>query len=105
MQRARQFNIEFRVADAAANPYLALALLIDAGLDGVRKARTIDPASAPELPRSLGGALALAERSELVAGCLGAELLSGYLLFKRAEMASVAGLDEGEVCRRYAEVY
>jgi len=35
-QRARQFNVEFRVADATASPYLALAVMIQAGLDGVR---------------------------------------------------------------------
>ena len=34
---ARQFNAEFRVADAAASPYLALGMLVYAGLDGVRK--------------------------------------------------------------------
>jgi len=104
-QRARQFNLEFRVADAAANPYLALALLIEAGLDGLSRGREIDPATAAELPQSLAEAIALTESSELAARCLGSELLSGYVAFKRAELASVAGLDDDEVCRRYGDVY
>ena len=34
---AAQFNVEFRVADAAASPYLALGVLVWAGLDGLRR--------------------------------------------------------------------
>jgi len=36
-QHARQCNVEFRVADATASPYLALAVLVQAGLDGIRR--------------------------------------------------------------------
>jgi hypothetical protein len=32
-------------------------------------------------------------------------LLAAYLLFKRAEIDGLEGLDENEICRRYAEVY
>jgi glutamine synthetase len=102
-QRARQFNIEFRVADATANPYLALAVLIQAGLDGVRHARTIGPGQ--PLPTCLADALGLLEANEAVAQWLGPELLSGYLLFKRAEVQGLRDLDEREICRRYEEVY
>ena len=34
---ARQFNLEFRVCDAAASPYLALGAVIFAGADGLRR--------------------------------------------------------------------
>lgn len=102
-QRARQFNIEFRVADATANPYLALAVLIQAGLDGVRQKRTIGPAQ--QLPTCLADALTLLEANEAAAEWLGPELLSGYLLFKRAEAEGLRDLDEREICRRYEEAY
>jgi glutamine synthetase len=103
--RARQFNIEFRVADATANPYLALAILLQAGLDGIRERREIEPGRARPLPTHLGAALTLLEDTEEAAEWLGADLLSAYLLFKRAELAGVDNLTEEEVCRRYAEVY
>jgi glutamine synthetase len=49
--RARQFNVEFRVADATASPYLALAMLVQAGLDGIREGRELD--AQPAQPRRL----------------------------------------------------
>src|SRR5204863_5605923 len=76
---AAQFNIEYRVADAAASPYLALGALVWAGVDGVRHNRTLPPlptknfwdmsdaerdaAGVRPLPRSLGEALDLLEAS------------------------------------------
>jgi glutamine synthetase len=104
-QRARQFNVEFRVADATANPYLVLALLIQAGLDGIRERRQIELERPLPLPRSLSEALTHLERSESAADWLGAELLAAYLMFKRAEINGLENLDENEICRRYAEIY
>jgi len=105
VHRARQFNVEFRVADATANPYLALAMLVQAGLDGVRHQRRIDSTSPDPLPNSLAAALTCLEASETAGEWLGADLLSAYLLFKRAEIKGLENLDETEVCRRYAEAY
>lgn len=104
-QRARQFNIEFRVADATANPYLALAMLIQAGLDGVRLGLDIQTENPPALPTSLQEALSLLETSTRATEWLGPEFASAYLLFKQAEIRALDGLDELEICRRYAQVY
>ena len=104
-QRARQFNVEFRVADATANPYLALALLVQAGLEGVRAQRSIELTQPRSLPASLHEALDLLEASEHAAEWLGADVLSAYLLFKRAEIKAVEGLDERTICQRYAAAY
>src|SRR5206468_3498966 len=38
---AQQFNVEYRVADAAASPYLALGALVWAGVDGIRQHRSL----------------------------------------------------------------
>jgi len=105
VQRAKQFNVEFRVCDATANPYLALAVLVQAGLDGIRARREIDPGSRRALPASLAQALALLQQTPAATDWLGAELLAGYLLFKRAEYQALESLEESEICRRYAEVY
>jgi glutamine synthetase len=104
-ERARQYNVEFRVADAAANPYLALATLVQAGLDGVRRGLEIESAKPPSLPTSLGEALSLLEESRAAGEWLGTDLHAAYLAFKRAELAGLADLDEEEICRRYAEAY
>jgi glutamine synthetase len=104
-QRAAQFNVEFRVADATASPYLALAMMVQAGLDGVRHQWEIESMDSRALPSHLGQALDLLEASESAAEWLGGDLLSAYLQFKRAEIESLADLNETEICRRYAEVY
>ena len=102
---ARQYNVEFRVADATASPYLALAALVLAGLDGIRHQRQINAGSAQALPGSLGEALTLLEADDSAAEWFGAEWLSAYLQFKRAEIDGLDNLDETEVCRRYAQAY
>jgi glutamine synthetase len=104
-RRARQCNVEFRVADATASPYLVLAMLVQAGLDGIRHRREIDLKTPRQLPATLGRALTLLEACETAAEWLGAEVLSAYVKFKRAEIAGLENLDESEICRRYAEVY
>jgi glutamine synthetase len=102
---ARQFNVEFRVADAAASPYLALAALVAAGLDGIRDRRDLATLTPRPLPSSLGQALSLLEADDRAAEWLGPELLAAYVLFKRAELKGLEDIEEAEICRRYAEVY
>jgi glutamine synthetase len=104
-QRARQFNIEFRVADATASPYLALAMLVQAGLDGIRQRRDLEGHVPQPLPDSLGKALTLLEASAAAEEWLGPELLPAYVAFKRAEIKGLDNLDESEICRRYEQVY
>jgi glutamine synthetase len=102
---ARQFNVEFRVADAAASPYLALGVLVWAGLDGLRHRRRLaDHAPAP-LPASLDQALERFAASPAVAGWFGPLFHDVYLRFKRSELKALAGLDEAQICDRYAAVY
>ncbi len=103
--RARQCNVEFRVADATASPYLALAVMVHAGLDGIRHRRGIEAEKPQPLPTSLAAALTLFQESEDAKEWLGADVHSAYLQFKQAEISSLDNFDESEVCRRYAEVY
>jgi glutamine synthetase len=103
--RARQFNVEFRVADATASPYLALAMLVQAGLDGVRHQWEIEALTPKPLPADLGQALDLLELNDSAAEWLGVDLFAAYLQFKRAEIKGLENLSETEICRRYAEVY
>ncbi|MGF6228757.1 glutamine synthetase [Inquilinus ginsengisoli] len=119
--RARQIHLEFRAADACANPHLVLALLIRAGLEGIRaglpqpEAVAGDPADlAPDeaerlgvrrLPSSLPDALAALQADPVALGWLPEPMRSAYFAMKRAEQAMVDGLDAKAQCARYGEVY
>jgi glutamine synthetase len=104
-QRARGYSLEFRVADATASPYLALAVAVQAGLDGIRHGWEIEAMDARPLPTDLEQALQLLEASEAAAQWLGTDLHSAYVLYKRAEIEGLKTKDEAGICRRYAEVY
>jgi len=82
-----------------------LAMLVQAGLDGIRGRRDPVKHTPCPLPATLAQALDLLEATEPAAQWLGEELLPAYLRFKRAEIQSLESLDEREICRRYAEVY
>ena len=101
---ARQFNIEFRVADAAASPYLALGAMVWAGVDGIRRGLDL-PAEGPPLPASLGEALDALEACAPAKDWMGPQFLNAYLIHKRGELSGLAGLDEKACCERYALTY
>ncbi len=118
---AAQFNLEYRVCDAAASPYMALGALVWAGVDGIRRglglpARPAEnfwsmseaaraEAGAHPLPRSLAAALAALEATPQAKDWFGDRFLDAYLMFKRSEIAALDGLGEDAICARYAEVY
>jgi glutamine synthetase len=101
---ARQYNLEFRVADAAASPYLALGALVWAGVDGIRRKLEI-PAEGPPLPATLAAALDALEACAPAKTWMGPSFLNAYLVHKRGELAGLEGLDEKQTCQRYAETY
>ena len=102
---ARQFNIEYRCADAAASPYLALGAIVWAGVDGIRRGRALPTGEGAPLPATLGAALDALEATPEADEWFGATYLSTYLMHKRSEFASLAGLSEAEQCARYAATY
>jgi glutamine synthetase len=94
-------RIEFRATDAGTNIYLASALLLAAGLDGIKKkiepiestTRNIEHLTEEErvkmgitkLPSNLKESLDALEKSTLVKEVLGEELLNIFLKVKREE--------------------
>lgn len=96
-------RIELRSPDSASNPYLALALCIEAGLDGLRN--KIEPPADVEgnifnmtpderkaagiktLPENLGAALDEMEKDDFIRGVLGEEISRKFLKAKRNEFA------------------
>jgi glutamine synthetase len=101
--KGQSSRVEFRSLDSAANPYLAFALMLAAGLKGIeegyelpheaeddvwsltereRRALGIKP-----LPSSLAEAITAMEDSELVAETLGEHVFDFFLRNKQAEWA------------------
>jgi glutamine synthetase len=94
-------RIEVRSIDSGANPYLAYALLLAAGLKGVEEGYELPPGAEDDvwalsnserramgiepLPQNLGEALTLMERSDLVAETLGEHVFDFFLRNKRQE--------------------
>jgi len=94
-------RIEYRALDSACNPYLALALLLAAGLNGIEENLELPPGAEDDvwslspserramglepLPTSLNRAIQTMERSELVAETLGEHVFEFFLRNKRAE--------------------
>jgi glutamine synthetase len=99
--KGQSTRIELRSIDSAANPYLAYAVMLAAGLKGVENSYEL-PAGAEDnvwaltdrerramgirpLPRNLDDALVVMESSELVAETLGEHVFDFFLRNKRAE--------------------
>jgi glutamine synthetase len=118
---ARQFNVEYRVADATASPYMALGALVHAGVDGIRKNMALPkPTERPfsemrdvergaagmrVLPNTLRSALVLLSASPVAVGWFGQSFLDLYVNFKSEEEQMMTGLDAQAICNRYAEIY
>ena len=104
---ARQFNVEFRVCDAAASPYLALGAVIFAGADGIRRKLALPPSadSSSPLPHSLASALDNMAASPALQSWLSPVFLEAYLRHKRSEIHHVGEWAVNELCARYFEVY
>jgi glutamine synthetase len=104
---ARQFNIEFRVSDGAASPYMALGAIIFAGADGLRRKLALPPSAdgVEPLPHSLARALDTMAASKAVQSWFGPVFLEAYLRHKRSEVQHVAEWAVNELCGRYFEIY
>jgi len=87
-------RIESRIPGADANPYLALAAMLAAGLDGIE--RQIEPAAAfqgdvyanealPHVPRTLHEAINALEGSDFARNAFGTDIIAHYLHFARTE--------------------
>ena len=118
---ARQYNIEYRAADATANPYLALAAIVRAGLEGLRRRAPTPPliVGDPEemseeerralglvrLPTSLEAALAALEADPVVTGWFAPVFLECFTGVKRGEIAHLEGRHPADLCALYGGLF
>ncbi len=94
-------HLELKTVDATANPYIAMAGVIAAGLDGVRRQLVlphpidVDPATLTEserqnhninrLPINLGEAIAQFQQNQVLQDAFGSNLASAFLAVRQAE--------------------
>ena len=119
--RGDAFNIEFRFADATANPYLAIGAIVRAGLGGIRDALPApalvnrDPADLSDaerealgvntLPASLDAAVDAFEEDALARSWFTATMVEAYTALKRREAKTCADSTPADMCERYARAY
>lgn len=93
---AKSVHMELRSPDSCLNPYLAFALLLNAGLEGVEQQLPLneplhsdevpcDTGQFARLPRDLGEAIAAAEGSDFVKSVITEDILQLFVSAKREE--------------------
>ena len=119
--KAAQFNFEFRAADATASPYLQLAAIVHAGVQGIEEGLQVpeatqedlsllDPAALAErgykrLPTTLEEALKRFEANGTVTGWFPQGFADVYVKHKLGEIDHLKGRELKDVCAAYEEVY
>jgi glutamine synthetase len=114
-------RVECRAADSACNPYLAAAMLLAAGLEGIREqldpgepnlvnAYTLSPEQRAErglttLPRTLGEAIEAFAADPLGRQVFGEEMADAFISFKRQEWASYHATVSAWERERYLELF
>ena len=104
LDKASTTRIEYRSPDPACNPYLAFAIMLSAGLEGVEKQYEVPPpmeknvaemssaererAGIKTLPLDLSQAIDLAEGSDLLRNALGDHIFEKFIANKKIEWAN-----------------
>jgi len=120
-KRGMSTRCEVRLPDPACNPYLALAVMLAAGLDGVENEleprepvnKNIFTMSEREkrrlkigqIPADLSQALDVLEKDQVVLEALGEHIAEHYIAAKRAEWAEYISLVHPWERERYLEAY
>jgi len=94
--RGESLRIEYRVPGGDANPYLAVASILAAGLHGIERELPLEPpytgnaftSGRPRLPETLADAVALWEASAVAHEAFGADVVAHYAAAAGAELAA-----------------
>ncbi|MDO8593213.1 MAG: type I glutamate--ammonia ligase [bacterium] len=119
--REKAVRCELRCPDPAANPYLAFAVMLASGLDGI-KSKLAPPESIEEnifkfsdeqakqhnvgnLPENLRAAVQLLGQDEVVKNALGPHVYENFVAAKTAEWDSYKTFVSGWEQKKYLEIY
>ena len=90
-KRAENARIELKSPDATSNPYLTLAVVLAAGLDGIRRGASCDAfryqeaKSFEKLPQAMGEAISSFAEDTFIRKVLGADIADRYIAGKQME--------------------
>ena len=115
-------NMELKVSDASANPYISIGGLIAAGIDGIERGlrpkpqhlldhnRRMSPEEIRErghqrLPTNLGEAIEALETDQVLLDALGPSLAESYLAVRRGEWELFSARDEAFEVKRHFYKY
>jgi glutamine synthetase len=101
-ERGRATRVEVRAADASANPYLVIAAILAAGLDGIERGLDPEALGHTSLPRTLDEALVALERDDVLVEALSPRLVDVLVALKRRECARYAATVTDWEWREYA---
>ena len=93
-------NVEYKLADATANIYLVLAMILSAGMEGLKCGKVLRPmasadnAASASLPQSLNESLDCLKHDNFLLSILGSELCTAYIAVREFEANAETSLDE-----------
>ncbi len=116
--RPHTTRVELRCPDPSCNPYLALAVMLAAGLDGIKQRLSLGEATEEDLfrvdprargmeilPRSLGEALDALRKDEVIQTALGSHIYERFLEAKMQEWDSYCGYISRWEIERYLHIF
>ncbi len=115
------FNLEIRIPDGTASPYMVIGALVNAGLAGIREKLPLppaldrDPAELSDaeraklgivtLPSSLAEALDALADDKVARGWMSPTFFAAYDAVKRMEISMFADKSPEHMCERYLNAY
>ena len=118
---AKQYNFEYRAADGAASPHLAMAAIVFAGVQGIKDnlekpnvtqedlsildAKELTKRGYQRLPETLEQALDVMQSTPQVIDWFGQAFVDIYGAHKRGELDALDGKSPDEIYEMYRSVY
>mmetsp|Transcript_23324 Transcript_23324/g.33292 ORF Transcript_23324/g.33292 Transcript_23324/m.33292 type:complete len:711 (+) Transcript_23324:166-2298(+) len=93
-------NVEYKLADATANIYLELAMILSAGMEGLKCGKVLRPmasadtAASVPLPQSLKESLDCLKQDNFLLYVLGTELSTAYIAVREFEAQAETSIEE-----------
>jgi glutamine synthetase len=116
--RPHTTRVELRCPDPSCNPYLAFAVMLAAGLDGIKQRLSLGEAAEEDLfrvdprargmeilPRSLGEALDALKKDEVIQTALGPHIYERFMEAKMQEWDSYCGYISRWEIERYLHIF
>jgi glutamine synthetase len=116
--RTQSTRVELRCPDPSCNPYLAYAVMLAAGLDGIKRKLTLREAAEEDLfhidprvrglsmlPSSLGAAIDALREDEIIQAALGANIYERFVDAKQQEWESYRSFVSAWEVEHYLSIF